>query len=203
MLGLGRQSCPISFAERGCDWTHPMWSWNVFPSFAIWVTHLVQEEVCRRQQEPEWDVLGLSSRSYLLSWQLMVHTPNKNGKIYRACVQSGGWHMRLKHGWWRLARKEWIMVRWMCGVTGVSLMDRKRSVDLYSLLCIQSVVGVVWHSRLRWFGCLEHRNVDDWVLACRNVFGTMSVLLIWVSSILYLKSNQIKNSLLLLITWQF
>ena len=54
-------------------WLNPMWSWNVFPSSAIWATHLVQEEVWRRRQEPEWDVLGLSSRSYLLSWQLRVH----------------------------------------------------------------------------------------------------------------------------------
>ena len=52
---------------------NPMWSWNVFPSSDIWATHSVQEEVWRRQQEPEWDVLGLSSRSYLLSWQLGVH----------------------------------------------------------------------------------------------------------------------------------
>ena len=32
------------------------------------------------------------------------------------------------------------MVRWMCGV---SLKDRKRSVDLYSLLSIQ-IVADVW-----------------------------------------------------------
>ena len=43
------------------------------PKFCIWAPHLVQEEVWRRQQESEWDVLGLSSRSYLLSWQLVVH----------------------------------------------------------------------------------------------------------------------------------
>ena len=44
----------------------------------------------------------------------------------------------------------------------------KRSVDLYSLLGIQSVADVVRHSRLRWFGHLEHRSEDDWVSACRN-----------------------------------
>ena len=51
----------------------------------------------------------------------------------------------------------------------VSLKDRKRSVDLYSLLGVQSVVDVVRHGRLRWFGHLERRSVDDWVLACRKV----------------------------------
>ena len=34
---------------------------------AIWATHLGREEVWRRWQEPEGDVLGQSSRSYLLS----------------------------------------------------------------------------------------------------------------------------------------
>ena len=59
-----------------------------------------------------------------------------------------------------------MMVRWMCGV---SLKDRKCSVDLYSLLGVQSVADVVRHGRLRWFGHLEHRSVDDWVSACRKV----------------------------------
>ena len=59
-----------------------------------------------------------------------------------------------------------MMVRWMCGV---SLKDRKRSVDLYSLLGVQSVDEVVRRSRLRWFGHVERKNGDDWVSACRKV----------------------------------
>ena len=58
------------------------------------------------------------------------------------------------------------MVRWMCGV---SLKDRKRSVDLYSLLGVQSVADVVRPGRLRWCGHLERKSVDDWVSACRRV----------------------------------
>ena len=57
-------------------------------------------------------------------------------------------------------RLERMMVRWMCGV---SLKDRKHSVDLYSLLGVQSVADVVRRGRLRWFGHLERRRVDDWV----------------------------------------
>ena len=38
-----------------------------------------------------------------------------------------------------------------------------------SLLGVQRVADVVRHGRLRWFGHLEHRKVDDWVLACKNV----------------------------------
>ena len=55
-----------------------------------------------------------------------------------------------------------MVVKWM---GGVSLKDRICSVDLYSLLGVQSVR----HGRLRWFGHLEHRSVDDWVSACRKV----------------------------------
>ena len=65
-----------------------------------------------------------------------------------------------------LERTERMMVRWMCGV---SLKDRKLSVDLYSLLSIQNVADVVRHGRLRWFGHLERRSVNDWVSACRKV----------------------------------
>ena len=35
-------------------------------------------------------------------------------------------------------------------VFGVSLKDRRHSVDLYSLLSFQSVAEVVRHGRLRW-----------------------------------------------------
>ena len=50
-----------------------------------------------------------------------------------------------------LESTERMMVRWMCGV---SLKDRKHSLDLYSLLGIQSVADVVRRGRLRWFGHL-------------------------------------------------
>ena len=51
----------------------------------------------------------------------------------------------------------------------MSLKDRKRSVDLYSLLGVQSVAEVVRWGRLRCFGHLERRSVDDWISACRKV----------------------------------
>ena len=55
-----------------------------------------------------------------------------------------------------------MMVRQMCGV---SLKDRKCSVDLYSLLDILSVAEVVRRGRLKWFEHLEHKSEDDWVSA--------------------------------------
>ena len=48
-------------------------------------------------------------------------------------------------------------------------LDRKRSVDLYSLLGVQSVDEVVRQGRLRWFGHVEREIGDDWVSACTNV----------------------------------
>ena len=65
-----------------------------------------------------------------------------------------------------LERTELIMVKWMCGV---SLKDKKRSEDLCSLLVINCVADVVRCGRLRWFGHLERKSVDDWVSACRRL----------------------------------
>ena len=93
------------------------------------------------------------------------------GKICKACVQSAltygteTWAMK-KANLQSLERTERMMVRWMCGV---SLKYRKRSVDLYSLLGVQSVDEVVRRGRLRWFGHVERKSGDDWVSTCRNV----------------------------------
>ena len=90
------------------------------------------------------------------------------GKIYKVCVQSAlteTWAMK-KVNLHSLERMEWMMVRWMCRVL---LKDRKCSVDLYSLLGVQSVAEVVRRGRMRWFGHVERTSGDDWVSACRNV----------------------------------
>ena len=52
----------------------------------------------------------------------------------------------------------------------VSLNDRKRSVDLYSLLGVQSVDEVVRRGRLKWFGHVECKSGDDWVSALFILF---------------------------------
>ena len=86
-------------------------------------------------------------------------------KIYKACVQSvltygtETWAMK-KANLQRLERTKQMMVRWMCAV---SLKERKCSVDLYSLLGVQSVAEVVKRGRLRWFGHVERKSGDDWV----------------------------------------
>ena len=109
--------------------------------------HFVHEEVWRRQQEPEWDVLGLSSRSYLLSWQPMGHHTTKKGKIYRACVQSvvtyGTETWVIKDGnLHSLERTEWMMVRWVCRV---SLKDRKTQCGFVQSIDVANVQNVLYN----------------------------------------------------------
>ena len=117
------------------------------------------------------------------------------GKIYKVCVQSAltyGTETRAmkEANLQSLERMKRMMVKWMCGVSlkdrnlqnlertermmmrwmcGVSLKDRNRSVDLYSLLGVQSDDEVVRRGRSRWFGHVERKSGDDWVSACRNV----------------------------------
>ena len=51
---------------------------------------------------------------------------------------------------------------------GLSLKNRKRSVDLYSLLGVHSVADVVRRGRLRWFGHLEHGQTSNPSTAWKN-----------------------------------
>ena len=84
------------------------------------------------------------------------------GKIYKACVQSAltygteTWAMK-KVNLQSLERLEWMMVRWMCWVL---LKDRKHSVDLYSLLGVQSVDEVVRRGRLKWFEHVDYGTFE-------------------------------------------
>ena len=43
------------------------------------------------------------------------------------------------------------------------------TVDLRRILGIEGVVEVMRRGRLRWFGHVEQKEVDDWVSACRNL----------------------------------
>jgi hypothetical protein len=89
------------------------------------------------------------------------------GKVYRTCVQSiivygsETWAMKAE-GMQRLERTERMMIRWMCGVR---LSDKKAGAELLSRLDIGCVSVVVRRGRLRWFGHVERKQPDDWVLA--------------------------------------
>src|SRR5271165_334057 len=58
-----------------------------------------------------------------------------------------------------------LMLRWLCGIT---LRDKVPTVELRRRLGIQGVVEVMTRGRLRWFGHVERKEVDDWVSARRN-----------------------------------
>ena len=65
----------------------------------------------------------------------------------------------------RMERNEGVMLRWMCGVT---LRDKVHTVELRRF-GIEGVVEVMRRGRLRYFGHVERKKVDDWVSACRNL----------------------------------
>ena len=54
----------------------------------------------------------------------------------------------------------------MCGVT---LRDKVPMVELRRRLGIEGVVEAMRRDRLRWFGHVERKEVDDCVSACRNL----------------------------------
>ena len=60
-------------------------------------------------------------------------------------------------------RKKRTMVRWMYGM---SLRDRKTSLELLNRLSIVGVEERMRRCRLRWFGHIERKSADDWVSKC-------------------------------------
>ena len=55
------------------------------------------------------------------------------------------------------------MIRWMCGI---KLNERKKSEELRELLGLEPVSSMIKKSRLRWFGHVERKDDNDWVLHC-------------------------------------
>src|SRR6266568_2452344 len=73
------------------------------------------------------------------------------GKVYRVCVQSvliyGSETSAVRvEDVSKLERAEWMMVRWMCGIT---LRDIITSVELCSRLGLEEVGAVLRRGRLR------------------------------------------------------
>ena len=152
---VGRRSCSVSVG------------WTGYRSRILGNIHvlLIGKELltsCLLQPSPQ--MIGAGG-----AW---MHHIDIKGRIYSACVQSvliygtETWAMKADD-LRSLERTERMMVRWMCGV---SLKDRRRSEDLCNLLGINwMLLIVVRRGRLRWFGHLERKSVDDWVSACRGL----------------------------------
>ena len=69
----------------------------------------------------------------------------------------------------RMERNEKVMLRWTCGET---LRDKVHTVELRRRLGIEGVAEVMRRSRLRWFGHVERKEVDNWVSAEGTLVGT-------------------------------
>ena len=60
----------------------------------------------------------------------------------------------------------------LSATTGLFILagwDKVPTVELWRRLGIVSVVEVMRWGRLRWFGHVEQKKVDDWLSACRNL----------------------------------
>ena len=88
-------------------------------------------------------------------------------KFYGACVQSvmvygsETWALKASEttDTQQLVRTERMMVRWMCGV---SLRDRKTSLELLDRVAIVGVEERIGRFRLRWFGYNERKSANEW-----------------------------------------
>ena len=69
--------------------------------------------------------------------------------------------MKVEHEL-KMNRTEMSMIRWMCGV---KLNERKSKVkNSRELLGLEPVSLMIKKSRLRWFGHVERKDDNDWVI---------------------------------------
>ena len=93
------------------------------------------------------------------------------GKIYVSCVRScmlygsETWAVKEEQVS-KLQRTEMRMIRWM---SGVSLMEMKRSSDLRERMDVEPIDSVMRRNRLRWYGHVERRIEDDWLKRCTTM----------------------------------
>ena len=63
-------------------------------------------------------------------------------------------------------RTEMQMIRWMFGV---SMKDRRTSVELRRLVGVELITPVIRSGRLRWYGHVMMKSNEDWVKKCMEV----------------------------------
>ena len=92
------------------------------------------------------------------------------GRIYSACVQSvliygtETWAMKADD----LRSLKGQSVWWWDGYVGCP-WKTESAVRIYATFLVLIVLLMWWGWRLRWFGHLERKSVDDWVSACRGL----------------------------------
>ena len=55
------------------------------------------------------------------------------------------------------------IIRWMCGI---SLKDRRTSVEFRRLFGVEPITTVIRSGRLRWYGHVIRKGDEDWVKKC-------------------------------------
>jgi len=93
------------------------------------------------------------------------------GRLCSSCVRSSmlhgseTWPVR-KENVVALQRAEMRMVRWMCST---KLKDRFPSKELRESLGIDDIALVLQQNRLRWYGHVLRKEVDEWVKKCMEL----------------------------------
>jgi len=62
-----------------------------------------------------------------------------------------------------LQRPDMTVVRWMCSV---KLQARVPSTELRERLGLDDIISVLQQKRLRWYGHVLQKEVNDWVKKC-------------------------------------
>ena len=60
-------------------------------------------------------------------------------------------------------RAEMQMIIWMCGI---SMKDRRTNEELRRLVGVEPITAVIRNGRLRWYGHVMRKSVEDWVKKC-------------------------------------
>ena len=63
----------------------------------------------------------------------------------------------------KFERAEMQMITWVCGV---SMKDRRTSEDMRRLVRVEPITTVIRSCRLRWYGHVMRKCVEDWKKKC-------------------------------------
>ena len=125
-----------------------IWSWKFEPSVALWWERWMMglerwmmnlHKNCLDGWSQAHEVEPMTSCCVGPQECVMVHKMRQRA-FYLVVSAADAIKSTKKANLQSLERTERMMVRWMCGV---SLKDMKRSVDMYSLLGVQSVAKMV------------------------------------------------------------
>ena len=66
----------------------------------------------------------------------------------------------------RFEREDMQMIRWICGI---SMKDRRTSIELRRRVGVEPITTVIISGRLRWYGHEMKKDDEDWVKKCMEL----------------------------------